>query len=197
MKRAVKKIIIKIFKIIKKIIKAIKKVGIKKVLKILIFSLLLILLATLLLKINVKTKKISTNNIKIELDKETRNSYPKTASLWGTIEIPSLKIKTNLYKGSDKLLKYGALHHDETYFPTDGKVILISASSKYFKNLSKAKENEKITLNTLYGIYNYKIIKTRIRTVEKLKEEINNIDSETLILYADLNESQRVVVYAR
>lgn len=197
MKKKIKRIIIRIIKIIKKIIKIIKEIGIEKVAKILIFSLALTMLVISLLKINLKSKNININNIRIELDKEARKTYPKTSSLWGNIEIPSLKIKVNMYKGSENLLKYGVFHHPETYFPTDGKLILLSGSSQYFKNITKLKENETITLNTIYGTYNYKIIKTRIRTVQKLKEEINNINTETLILYTDLNETERVVVYAR
>lgn len=172
-------------------------IEIKKIIKTLLFSLISIILVVFLIKINLKTKNINTKNIKIDLDKESRSNYPKTESLWGIIEIPSVKIKTNLYKGSDELLKFGALHHNETYFPSDGKAILIGASNEYFKNLDKVKKNDKIELKTIYGTYKYKVYKTRIRNVEYLKKEIDTFDTETLILYTNLNETERVVVYAR
>ena len=175
----------------------INKIELNKLIKILIYSLISISLIIFLVKINFKNKSVNIKNIKISLDKESRKNYPKTESSWGIIEIPSIKIKTNLYKGSDELLKYGALHHNETYFPTDGKVILIAASNKYFKNLDKVKKDDVITLNTIYGTYKYKVIKTRIRKIEYLKNEIDTFDSETLVLYTNLNETERVVVYAR
>ena len=197
MKGKLKRTIIKVYKGIKKLIKIIRELGIEKVVKISIFSLIIITVVILLIKICFKTEVANINDIKINIDKEPRENYPKTPTLWGDIEIPSLKIKVNMYKGSDKLLKYGVVHHPETYFPTDGKLILLSGSSKYLKNLTKLKENDTITLNTIYGTYDYKVIKTRIRTIQRLKEEINNINTETLILYTDINESERVVIYAR
>lgn len=175
----------------------IKQIELKQLLKVLVFSLISIILVICLIKINFKTKNINTKNIKIDLGKEPRNNYPKTESLWGTIEVPSVKIKTNLYKGSDELLKFGALHHNETYFPTDGKVILIGASNEYFKNLDKVKKNDTIELKTIYGTYKYKVYKTRIRKVEYLKKEIDTFETETLIIYTNLNETERIVVYAR
>ncbi len=169
----------------------------KEIIKILLFSLISIILAVSFAKNIFKNNEIKIKDLKINLDKEPRSNYPKTESMWGTIEIPSVKIKTNLYKGSDELLKYGALHHNETYFPTDNKAILIAASQQYFKNLDKVKQNDVIELKTIYGTYKYKVIKTRIRKVETLKNEVNNINEETLILYTNLNESERIVVYAR
>lgn len=175
----------------------IKKIDLKELIKILLFSLISILLIIVLIKINFNNKSVSTKDVKINLDKGSRGNYPKTESLWGTLEIKSLKIKTNLYKGSDEFLKYGALHHNETYFPTDGKAILIGASNEYFKNLRNVKKNDSIELKTVYGTYKYKVYKIRIRKIEYLKKEIEEFDTETLILYTNLNETERVVVYAR
>lgn len=194
MKKKIKKLIIKT---LLKIYKKVKELDKKKIGEVFLFSLIIIVLTVALLKINFKSKNIDTNNIKINLDKETRGSYPKTEALWGIIEIPTLKVKTNLYRGSEELLKHGALHHNETYLPTDGKAIVIALSKEYLKGIDKLKSNDPIVLNTIYGTYKYKVTKVRTRTVNKLKQEINNIDTETLILYTNLNESERVVVYAR
>lgn len=168
----------------------------KYYIKVIIFSLLLIL-PVVLVSIGFKCKKISLKNIKVDLEKEERGNYPKEISLWGNIEIPSLKVKVNLYKGSDELLKYGAIHHRETYFPSEGHPILIGASDTYFKNLNKLKEDDKIIVNTLYGTYKYKVTKVRVRTIDKLNNEINSLDEEVLMLYSNLNEKERIVVYAR
>lgn len=194
MKKKIKKLIIKT---LLKIYKKVKELDKKKIGEVFLFSLIIIVLTVALLKINFKSKNIDTNNIKINLDKETRGSYPKTETLWGIIEIPTLKVKTNLYRGSEELLKHGALHHNETYLPTDGKAIVIALSKEYLKGIDKLKANDPIIIDTVYGTYKYKVIKVRTRTVNKLKQEINNIDTETLILYTNLNESERVVVYAR
>ena len=175
----------------------IKKIDSKELIKILSFSLTSIVLAIVLIKINFNNKNINIKDIKIELDKDSRGNYPKTESLWGTLEIKSAKIKTNLYKGSDEMLKYGALHHNETYFPTDGRVILIGASNQYFKDLDKVKKNDEVTIKTIYGTYKYKVYKTRIRKNDYINSEIENFDTETLILYTNLNDTQKVVVYAR
>ena len=194
MKKKIKKAMIKTLLIIYKKPNTIAK---KKVGKVSLFSIIVIILATAFLNINFRSNKINIDNIKIDLDKESRSNYPKTETLWGIINIPTVKIKTNLYRGTEKLLEYGALHHNETYFPTDGKAIVISASNKYFKDIDKLKENDTIELNTIYGTYKYKVTKVRTRTINKLKQEINDIDTETLILYTNLNETERVVVYAR
>lgn len=168
----------------------------KAIIKVIIFSLLLII-PVVLIFIGFKNKEINLKNIKVDLEKEERGNYPKEISLWGNIEIPSLKVNVNLYKGSDELLKYGAIHHRETYFPSEGEPILIGASDTYFKNLNKLKEDDKIVINTLYGSYKYKVIKVRVRTIDKLNNEINSLNEETLILYSNLNEKERIVVYAR
>lgn len=164
-----------------------------KIAKVILFSLVIILLMTFIIKFN---KRINIKNIKLDLDKELRENYPKEDSVYGTIEIPSLKTKVKLYKGSDELLKYGALHHRETNFPGEGKPILISSSSKYIKNLDKLKENDEIYIKTVYGDYKYKVVKTRIRKQEKIEKDLNQ-KSELLILYTDLNETERIVVYAK
>ena len=168
----------------------------KSIIKVIIFSLLLII-PLVLIFIGLKNKEINTKNIKVDLEKEERGNYPKETSLWGNIEIPSIKVKVNLYKGSDELLKYGAIHHRETHFPSEGMPILIGASDAYFKNLNKLKEDDKIIVNTIYGTYKYKVIKVRVRTVDKLNEELNSFNEEVLILYSNLNEKERIVVYAR
>jgi LPXTG-site transpeptidase (sortase) family protein len=168
----------------------------KSIIKIITFSLLLIIPIGLV-SIGFRIKEISIKNIKVDLEREERGNYPKEISLWGNIEIPSLKVKVNLYKGSDELLKYGAIHHRETHFPSEGMPILIGASNVYFKNLNKLKADDKIVVNTIYGTYKYKVIKVRVRTIDKLKAELETLDNETLILYSNLNEKERVVVYAR
>lgn len=161
--------------------------------KVILFSLVIILLMTFIIKFN---KGINIKGVKLDINKDARENYPKEDSVYGTIEIPSLKTKVKLYKGSDELLKYGALHHKETHFPGEGRPVLISSSSKYIKNLDKLKENDEIYIKTVYGDYKYKVFKTRIRKQEKIEKDLS-LKEDILILYTDLNETERIVVYAK
>ena len=181
----------------------IKNNKIKDSIKILISTIISISLIVLVSN-NLKIKDKADQNFKISLKKTERSNYPKSETIWAILEIPSLKIKTNVYRGeSNDLLNYGALHHRESYFPTDGGTILIAGNNKDFKNLSKVKANEQIILKTLYGTYKYKIEKTRIKNAEVLSNELEiKSDEEKLIIYTPYPDtagykSDRLVVYAK
>ena len=140
-------------KLNKKIEKQIEEIGIIKIIKIISFSSILTLATLLFMKINFSKNKININNIKVNVDKNEIENYPKTDSVWGVLEIPSLKINLNIYKGSDKLLKYGILHHSETYFPIDiirKKIIKVIGEENYIKltkiNPIKIIKNEEISI---------------------------------------------------
>ena len=173
----------------------------KKMLKATMFSLIASVLIIILVRIDIKTKE--EQDIKVALNKEYRTNYPKTETVWATIEIPSVKIKAQVFRGEDDgLLNYGVLHHKESYFPTEGKTIVIAGNDTYFKDLSKIKINEKIKLNTIYGTYKYIVEKTEVNNKEKLGKELEIIDEEQLILYTTYPDtpgykSERFVVYAR
>lgn len=175
---------------------------IKMIIKILIPTIISVSLIILLLnKINVI--KTGDQQVKINLDKKERSSYPKTEALWATLEIPSLKIKTNIYRGEEALLNYGLLHHKESYFPGDKGTILIAGNNTYLKNLSKLKAKDEIIIKTTYGTYKYKVEKTRIKNADELSNslEIKN-NEESLILYTTYPETKgykadRLVVYAK
>ena len=174
----------------------------KKILKVLLFSIICILLIVLIFK-NFKIKKQAEEEILININKEYRSNYPKTETVWAKIEIPSLKINSNVYRGEDKkFLNYGVLHHKESYFPTEGGTILIAGNNTYFKDLSKIKINEKIKLNTIYGSYKYIVEQTEIKNASKLEKELEIKNTEEkLILYTPYPDipgykSDRFVVYA-
>lgn len=175
---------------------------IKIIIKIIIPTFLSVLLIVFLTgKIN--TKK-TEQNVKISLKKNARSNYPKTETIWATLEIPTVKINTNVYRGeSDDFLNYGVIHHKESYFPSDGGTIVIAGNNTYLKNLSKVKTNDKITLKTMYGTYTYKVEKTRIKNAEEFSNELEiKNDEEKLIIYAPYPEtegykSDRLVIYAK
>ena len=173
----------------------------KQITKILLFSIISIIIVISIIKYNIKLEaKSQEQNIKIELSKAERGNYPEKDGIWGTIEIPSIKINTNLYKGNS--LENGALHHKESYFPSDGGTILIVGTDKYLKNLSDIQINDKITIKTMYGTYKYKVEQTEIKPAEKLSEELKITNKEEkLVLYTAYSstsehKNNRFVVYA-
>jgi LPXTG-site transpeptidase (sortase) family protein len=181
----------------------INKKNAKNIIKTLIPTLIsIILIIVLIPKVNIKDKE--NQNIKININKKERSNYPLTETVWATLEIPTLKIKANVYRGGkEEFLNYGLVHHKESYFPTDGGTIVIAGNNTYLKNLSKLKANDKITLKTLYGTYTYKVEKTRVKSADVLNNELEiKNNEEKLILYAPYPEtegykSDRLVVYAK
>ena len=175
---------------------------IKMIIKVLIPTVVsLSLIIILSNKINIT--KVEEQQVRINLEKNKRTTYPKIEGVWATLEIPSLKIKTNIYKGEETLLNYGLLHHNESYFPGDNGTILIMGNNKYLKNLSKLKSKDEIIIKTIYGTYKYKVEKTRIKNAEELSNslEIKN-NEESLILYTTYPETKgykidRLVIYAK
>ena len=173
----------------------------KQITKILLFSIISIIIVISIIKYNIKLEaKSQEQNIKIELSKAERGNYPEKGAMWGIIEIPSIKLNVNVYRGES--LEYGALHHKESYFPADGGTILIVGTDKYFKNLPNVKINDIITIETLYGKYKYKIEKTEVKNAEKFGKELKITNKEEkLILYTTYPDipgykSDRFIVYA-
>ena len=151
----------------------------------------------------INIKKLEDQQVKINIDKKERSNYPKIEGVWATLEIPSLKIKTNIYRGEETLLNYGLLHHKESYFPGDNGTILITGNNEYLKNISKLKSKDEIIIRTVYGTYKYKVEKTRIKNAEEFSKslEIKN-NEESLILYTTYPETKgyktdRLVIYAK
>ena len=176
--------------------------NIKMIIKILIPVVISTILTVMGLRI-INIKRLEEQQVKINIEKKERSNYPKTEGVWATLEIPSLKIKTNIYIGEEKLLNYGLLHHKESYFPGDKGTILIMGNNSYLKNVSKLKTKDEIIIKTVYGTYKYKVEKTRIKNAEEFSKslEIKN-NEESLILYTTYPETKgyktdRLVIYAK
>ena len=179
--------------------KIIENKKITSAIKITISSVISIALTIIIIS-NINIKKLKEQNTKISISKNERTNYPNEETIWAVLEIPTLKIKTNVYKGDDKLLNYGAIHHKESYFPGDGGTILIAVNNEYLKNIKKLKENDKITLRTMYKTYSYKVekIKTKNEAEASNYLEINYIE-EKLIFYTTnpKNSKERYIVIAK
>lgn len=179
-----------------------KNKKLKQIIKVVLFSILSITLVIIVFK-NFKVKKIEEQQVKINLNKSERTNYPKEETLWAKLEIKSLKIDSDIYRGNEKYLNYGILHHKESYFPSDNGTIVLVGNTTYLKDLSKIKPKEEIKINTLYGTYKYKVEKTEIKNKEKLENELEiKNNEEQLIIYTSYPDtpgykSDRFVVYAR
>ena len=177
-----------------------------RIIKMIIKTLIPVVISVILIIIGLRIiniKKIEEQQVKINIEKKERTNYPKLEGVWGTLEIPSLKIKTNIYRGNEKLLNYGLLHHKESYFPGDKGTILIMGNNEYLKNISKLKTKDEIIIKTVYGTFKYKVEKTRIKNAEEFSNslEIKN-NEESLILYTTYPDTKgyktdRLVIYAK
>lgn len=180
----------------------INKIKSKQLLKIISFGLVFTMLIIILLN-DKKVKTTKEQDLLINLAKEPRTNYPKTETVWATLEIPSLKIDVDVFRGeNNSFLNYGVLHHKESYFPTENRTILIAGNNTYLKSLSKIKTNEKIYLKTIYGKYKYIVEKTEIKNVDKLSKELEIKNEEELVIYTPYPEtegykSDRFVVFAK
>lgn len=179
--------------------KIIENKKLTQTIKIIISSVISVALAIIIIS-NINIKKIKEQNTKISVTKTERTNYPNEETIWAILEIPTLKIKTNVYKGDDKLLNYGAIHHKESYFPGDGGTILIAVNNEYLKNIQKLKENDKITLRTMYKTYSYKVEKIRKKSEDEFSNSLEiNSNEEKLIFYTtnSKNTKERFVVFAK
>lgn len=177
-----------------------------RIIKIIIKTLIPVVISVTLVIIGLRIiniKRLEEQQVKINIEKKERTNYPKSEGVWGILEIPSLKIKTNIYRGNETLLNYGLLHHKESYFPGDNGTILIMGNNEYLKNISKLKAKDEIVIKTVYGTFKYKVEKTRIKNADEFSKsiEIKN-DEESLILYTTYPDTKgyktdRLVIYAK
>lgn len=150
--------------------------------------------------------EIQDIKINITQEKNRLSEYPTYGTVWATIEIPSVNINLNVYRGEDlENLKYGAGHHIGTYFPGEGGTILIAGhnTTGFFKTLPNTTVGDEIIIRAVYGTYKYKVDHTEVIAAAALGKNLDiNNDQETLIIYTCYPvdtpgfKSDRFVVYA-
>lgn len=153
------------------------------------------------------THNTSVKDIKINKIKKRLNVYPGFGEKFGSVLIPSINVDVVLYHGESlRVLKYGLGHHAGSYFPGEGGTVLIAGHNTLgvFYNLPKVKIGDNIKVKTVYGTYNYQIIKTDIDEAVSLTNKIKiNNNNEELILYTCYPveipgfKTRRFVVYAK
>ena len=132
-------------------------------------------------------------------------NYPEYGTQYATIEIPRININLPLYYGDDlKLLKNGIGQSPLGYFPGEGGSIVLMGHNfvNMFRRFSELKKDDKITIKTTYGEYNYKIYDMQIiKETETDKIPIQD-EKEILMVYTcyPFNNigyaTHRYVVYA-
>lgn len=151
----------------------------------------------------------NTNKEEIKINKIKKRlvHYPVHGEKFGSVVIPSVNINLKLYQGETlEVLRYGAGHHAGSYFPGEGGTIIIAAHNDYgmFYNLPKVKVGDIVKINTVYGNYQYEVVKTEVANAKKLGENLRiKTDEEEIMLYTcyPVNtpgfKSNRFVVYGK
>ena len=103
----------------------------------------------------------------LETETETVQMQPAAVSngtFLGTIQIASLKMKVNLFEGTEaKALSKGAGHYSKSVMPGESDNSVIAGHrDTVFAALGKIKIGASIKITTRYGSYTYRVTGTRI-----------------------------------
>lgn len=132
-------------------------------------------------------------------------NYPTYGSKYATLKIDSIGIELPVYYGANyTILKSGIAHDDTSYFPGEGGSIILAGHNfkTFLANLPKAKNGDKIVLDTNYGTFNYEIYNTKIVKETEIDEVPIQNEKEILMIYTcwPINNIghaiERYVVYA-
>lgn len=101
------------------------------------------------------------------VESETTQMSPAAVSngtFLGTIQIASLKLKVNLFEGTEaKALSKGAGHYVKSVMPGESDNSVIAGHrDTVFASLGKIKIGASIKITTRYGAYTYRVTGTRI-----------------------------------
>lgn len=156
----------------------------------------------------VSPKTGNTEAKKVEFDDITKRLkvYPKYGSIYATLKIPSISLELPVYFGDTKeILSKGVGHYSGSFFPGENGSIIMGAHNNagYFRTLPGIKKEDEIILETVYGIFKYKVYDMQIVKTNQLDKIPIVRGEEVLMLYtcypvtAVGYTNQRYVVYAR
>ena len=157
-------------------------------------------------KVTIEVKESENKEIKIDKVNKKLLRYPAIGEIWANLIIPDIDLDVNVYQGDNyDILKYGVGHYPGSYFPGEGKSILLAAhnSSDYFMRLPKLKIGSKIILDTIYGKYTYEVYDTKIIKDDDEDSLPIQKNEEILMMYTCYpvntigHKDKRYVVYAR
>lgn len=113
--------------------------------------------------------------------------FPRYGQLYGEITVPAIQLKTSLYFGdSATILRNGAGQYMGSVFPGElGTTLIGGHNSDSFGKLINIKSQDKITVQTNYGRYQYVVEETRIANKQdaQIMREIRQRKTSELILY--------------
>lgn len=132
-------------------------------------------------------------------------NYPTYGTKYADIKIDSIDLNLPVYYGANyTILKSGIAHDEKSYFPGEGGSIILAGHNfkTFLANLPKVVKGDIISLETNYGIFDYKIYDTKIVKETAVEEVPIQKDEEILMIYTcyPINNighaSERYVVYA-
>ena len=136
--------------------------------------------------VSINTNKKILKEVKIDLETKNLQSYPEYGTEYANLSIPSLNIKQPVYYGETlAILKYGVGHSSGSYFPGEGGSIVYMGHNtrNMLEDLPKIKINDRITIETPYGIYNYLVYDMKIIDATDLSSVFIQREKEVLMLY--------------
>lgn len=145
---------------------------------------------------NLRERQIVVNDKKIE-------RYPSINSKYGKLKINKLNIEEDItYGETSEILKKSLGHSTSSYFPGEGKYIIMSGHN-YMLDLTNLGINDEIVIDTSYGKFTYKVSDIRIMLDTDYDEILINNKGETLILYTcypfnySVYQNKRFVVFSK
>lgn len=134
--------------------------------------------------------------------------YPAYGKKYGTILIPSIKLKLPLYYGDTlKILRYGIGQYAGSYFPGENGTTILAGHNNVgiFHELDKVKVGDIVTIEASYGTFKYQVESFKVVKETDLAAFPIQHEEEMLIMYTcyPINRSvfgrktKRYVVYAK
>lgn len=122
-------------------------------------------------------------------NKETVNvsdiSLPREGDQYGKITIEGTSVDAPVFYGDgEKQLNQGVGTYSFGYLPGQGKTILMGAhTNTWFSDLGSAEIGKMITLETNYGVYQYKIVDAQVKDYQDTTAYDFSRTDENIILY--------------
>lgn len=132
-------------------------------------------------------------------------NYPTYGTKYATLKIPCINLEQPVYYGASyTILKNGVAHDETSYFPGEGGSIIYAGHnySKFLANLPNVPNDEKIIVETSYGIFEYKVVGSKIVKETATEEVPVQNENEMLMIYTcwPINNighaTERFVLYA-
>ena len=128
----------------------------------------------------------TNENVHFDKIKKRLTSHPSWGSEFGRIKIPSIMVDIPIYHGDDTpQLARGAGHYAGSKFPGEGGSIILAAHNSHglFYTLPQIKIKDHITVETIYGNFEYEVYDTKIADYRNEDAFPIQNEEEILILY--------------